>query len=583
MSPETTVQTLSDIRPGSILAGRYEIRKHLGAGGFATVFAGFDPQIARDVAIKVLDLAAMASGRDPDLKPFLERFRREAQLAARIRHPNVVEIYDFGVLGDQVSPFIVMELLDGHDMQDELDERGGMPPTRALPLFCSALDALGEAHRLGIVHKDLKPANLFLNRPATRQEILKLVDFGIAHIGESTQDRMTQTGAVFGTPQYLPPEYLKSQIVTPAMDVYQMGLILVEILTGRNLIDADTLFQCVLKHVNREFSLPEELLDGPLGPVLRRALEFEHTERYPNASAFADALSRIDPSHIGDVRAPDTRYRKIDNTSGQFVPDASMSARFGQMDTAEMLTASGDPSDTLATHPKAVPAPRAQPHPAQAAATPDARSTISTPQVRRKSRAPAVLVLMLLATTVAALLTWYLWPTPPVDPIDLSTPITTTDSAGGANALAPTPADAPAQADPAPHADVAAQAQPAAQPNAQPEPAAAANAAAQPAEETAPADAPHPAERATSNATRRQAPSGKDAVRTPPVKSTDAASPKPASPQAEPAQDIAAQRTPAAEPPTARPDKAASPPKKSDNTLLMAPDLEPAGGLMLAD
>ncbi|AWV88465.1 serine/threonine protein kinase [Bradymonas sediminis] len=337
MTIETTAQTLAEIRPGSVIDGRYTIEGELGAGGFATVFSAFDREIERQVAIKVLNLAAMGGGQNVDVQPFLERFRREARLAARIRHGNVVEIYDFGVLGTRSNPYMVMEMLDGHDLQDEIDKGGGMPPSRALPLFCGALDALGEAHLLGIVHKDLKPANLFINRPGTRHEILKVVDFGIAHIGESSESRMTQTGAMFGTPQYLPPEYIQTQVVTPGMDVYQMGLILVELLTGRPVVNEDNPWQCAVKHVTREIDIPVELLDGVLGPILRRALEYEPEDRYATAAQFGDALSEIDPAQVGDVRSPNTPYRKIDNSSGQFVPIARPEDIVAAQDTAAML------------------------------------------------------------------------------------------------------------------------------------------------------------------------------------------------------------------------------------------------------
>jgi len=323
MNTETSVQTLAEIKKGSVVAARYIVEGELGTGGFATVFSAFDREIERKVAIKVLNLAAMAGSQNNDVQPFLERFRREARLAARIRHGNVVEIYDFGVLGSQSNPYMVMEMLDGHDLHDEIKKNGGMQPTRALPLFQGALEALGEAHQLGIVHKDLKPANLFINRPGTRRELLKVVDFGIAHIGESNESRMTQTGAMFGTPQYLPPEYIQTQVVTPGMDVYQMGLILVEMLTGRSVVDEDNPWQCAVKHVTREFDIPVELLDGTLGPILRRALEYEPADRYKDAAQFGDALSTIDPTSIGDIRSPDTIYRKIDSASGQFVPSAN--------------------------------------------------------------------------------------------------------------------------------------------------------------------------------------------------------------------------------------------------------------------
>src|SRR5690554_5442717 len=148
---------------------------------------------------------------------------------------------------------------------------------------------------------------------------------------------MTQTGAMFGTPQYLPPEYIQTQVVTPGMDVYQMGLILVELLTGRPVVNEDNPWQCAVKHVTREIDIPVELLDGVLGPIVRRALEYEPEDRYATAAQFGDALSEIDPALVGDIRSPDTPYRKIDNSSGQFVPIARPQDIVAAQDTAAMI------------------------------------------------------------------------------------------------------------------------------------------------------------------------------------------------------------------------------------------------------
>ncbi len=305
---------------GTIIAKRYEIVSKLGSGGFAVVYRAFDRQIERDVAIKILNLDVL-SGNEQSRQTMLERFRREARLAARIRHANVVEIYDLGELENHTNPYIIMEILEGYDLDEELAKYKGMAPKRALPLFCGALDALAEAHRKGIVHKDIKPANLFLNHPNTRQESLKVVDFGIAHIsGGNLDSRLTQTGMMFGTPQYLPPEYIQNQIVTPAMDVYQMGLVLVEMLTGQAVVDAETPWQCAMKHVTRSFSLPEPLLSSTLGPVIIRALEANHEIRYPDAAAFVEALLKIDPAAIPDVRGTDITQRSFDVNSGEWRP-----------------------------------------------------------------------------------------------------------------------------------------------------------------------------------------------------------------------------------------------------------------------
>jgi eukaryotic-like serine/threonine-protein kinase len=279
------------LTPGTVLEGRYEITGFIGAGGFALVYRARETAIQRDVAIKIL--SAPRDGED--LVAFRERFSREAQTAARIHHPNVVTVHGFGML--ETQPYIVMELLEGADLNDLLRDEGPMPPTRAIPLFVNVLDALGEAHRQGIIHKDLKPANLFLHHAGTRREMMKVVDFGIARIGHKG-GHLTTTGQLMGTPRYYAPEYIKNQVVTPSLDVYQMGLILVETFTGKPVVNVDDPYVCLMRHSNGELGIPMPLLDSPLGPVLVKALELDHQSRFLDCHAFREALEEIDPASV---------------------------------------------------------------------------------------------------------------------------------------------------------------------------------------------------------------------------------------------------------------------------------------------
>lgn len=308
-----TIEYQDQIRPGTVLDGRFEILGELGEGGFAMVYRARQLNIQRSVAIKVLNASSDSRSR----AAFEERFLREARTAAQITHPNVVTIYDFGFTEAPRRPYIAMELLTGHDLESELQKHGPMAPERVLPLFVECLEALAEAHRRGIIHKDLKPSNLFLTSPGTRREAIKIVDFGIARIqdaGASTEGRrLTNTGQILGTPQYLAPEYIKNQTATPAVDVYQMGLILVELLTGRAVVDSDNPYQCLMVHGSGQLEVPEVLVKGTLGPVLLKALAFQHEERYPDAEAFRAALEAIEP---GRVSAPAPQKRRITDVSG---------------------------------------------------------------------------------------------------------------------------------------------------------------------------------------------------------------------------------------------------------------------------
>ena len=337
-----------NLKPGVELSdGRYCIKGHLGSGGFAEVYRAWDAELEREVAIKVLNVFAVATGVDKQ-KIAIERFHREAKTAARLRHPNIVKIFDLGKTDDFGLPFMVMELLQGRELEEEIQGKGPMAPARAIPLFVKALEALGEAHESGIVHKDLKPSNLFLCDPETRKEELRILDFGIAAIVEGNSQRLTSTGQRFGTPSYFAPEYITNATVGPQLDVYQMGLILVEMLSGAPVVPAENIHFCLMKHCNGNLDLPQQLVDSPLGPILKRSLALEPEQRYANAMELAEALEVIDPAEVpilvkGEGAAsPDTGELGWAATEGFEVdgPDDPLSA---STDEPARVDAAGDP------------------------------------------------------------------------------------------------------------------------------------------------------------------------------------------------------------------------------------------------
>ena len=288
---------MAELPVGTIIGERYRVVRVLGSGGFGTVYEAQHIHMSRAVAVKVLDVPS----DKPNHREVCRRFIQEAEAASRIEHSNVVTIYDVGYTGPDHQPFIAMQLLKGHDLHEELEERGPMAPERALPLFVDCLDALSAAHALGIIHKDLKPGNLFLSDPGTRRERLDIVDFGMASILELDTSRITATGQFLGTPKYVAPEYVRTQTATPSLDVYQMALILIEMLSGESVVQADHVYACIMMHCTGDLKLPISLLESPLRPVLMRALSFDHTQRYQNAAAFRDALEALDPAAIPRV------------------------------------------------------------------------------------------------------------------------------------------------------------------------------------------------------------------------------------------------------------------------------------------
>lgn len=312
--------------PDTRIGDRYRIVREIGSGGYGSVYEGYDERLSRTVAIKVLHALETRAGADLE-RELRDRFVQEAKIMGRIHHPNFVEVYDIGLEGRRL--YLVMELVEGRNLGDEVFKAGPIPPARAIPLFVDALRGLGEGHNRGIIHKDLKPDNLLLTRQQGAER-LKILDFGVARVMH--EDRITQTGLIVGTPQYFAPEYLSSGQVTPALDVYQMALILVEVLSGNPCVPENlTFMQMCNVHFKGRLDIPVELTEGEFGYIIRRATALDPTARYHDASHFAQALSALDPS---SVRVPqsavtDTPALRSHTTYGEFdlrdlVPTASI-------------------------------------------------------------------------------------------------------------------------------------------------------------------------------------------------------------------------------------------------------------------
>ena len=268
---------------GARIEGRYLIERIIGSGGMGVVYEAIHESLKKRMAIKVLrpELAKNES--------VVKRFMREAQTASSIGHVNIANVTDFGYLPDG-APYFVMEYLEGESLADRID-RGPLSIDEALVFTDQIAAALTAAHAHEIVHRDLKPDNVFLAGRPGETPVVKLLDFGIAKAGGELA-RITQTGTLFGTPHYMSPEQAAGQNVDKRTDVYALGVIVYEMLTGALPFDADTFLGVLAKHMfepPRPLAMSDERL-GPLEPALSNALAKRPDERTPDAQTLAQAL-----------------------------------------------------------------------------------------------------------------------------------------------------------------------------------------------------------------------------------------------------------------------------------------------------
>ncbi|MGW7331983.1 protein kinase domain-containing protein [Streptomyces sp. NPDC054840] len=285
---------------GSLAGGRYQLRDLLGAGGMASVYLAYDSALDRQVAIKTLhsDL-----GRE---QSFRERFRREAQAVAKLSHTNIVSVFDTGegevtfggaAAGDgAVMPYIVMEYVEGRPLgsvlEEDIRQYGAMPADKALKVTADVLAALETSHEMGLVHRDIKPGNVMVNK----RGVVKVMDFGIARAMQSGVTSMTQTGMVVGTPQYLSPEQALGRGVDARSDLYSVGIMLFQLLTGRIPFDADSPLAIAYAHVQEEPVAPSSVnrsLTPAMDALVARALKKNPNERFPTAAAMGDEVARV--------------------------------------------------------------------------------------------------------------------------------------------------------------------------------------------------------------------------------------------------------------------------------------------------
>jgi serine/threonine-protein kinase len=276
-----------------VLGERYQLQDPIGRGGMATIYRGHDMRMDRVVAIKVL---REVYSTDPK---FVTRFQREAKAASSLQHPNIVQVFDYGQ--SDGNYFIVMEMIDGTDLRRYLRSRGVLAIDRAMLITRDVALGLGAAHRRGIVHRDVKPQNILVGRDGS----IKLTDFGIASVYKDINDeRLTTTGMTLGTVQYYAPEQAQGEIVSPAADVYALGIVMYEMLTGRTPFDGDTPVAVAMQHIQDPPTPPSQLnpqIPPALEEIILRCLEKVPEMRFRDGSTLARALETLGED---DLEAP---------------------------------------------------------------------------------------------------------------------------------------------------------------------------------------------------------------------------------------------------------------------------------------
>jgi eukaryotic-like serine/threonine-protein kinase len=277
-----------------ILGGQFRIVERIGSGGMGSVYRADEPAMGRQVAIKILHEKLR------DRKDLVSRFRREARAMSQLTHPHTVRVFMYGELEDSGALYIVMELLEGQNMNQTVKRGGPMDPKRAISILVPVCHALQEAHSMGIVHRDLKPENIFICRQAGLVDFPKVLDFGLAKVTEAQMQPgsliLTQQGMVFGTPEFMSPEQARGQTLDARSDIYSLACILYEALTGKLPFDARTPMEYVGKHVATppialDERVPGKVFPRGLGQVLAKALSKRPEDRYNSAVEFAAALS----------------------------------------------------------------------------------------------------------------------------------------------------------------------------------------------------------------------------------------------------------------------------------------------------
>ena len=325
---------------GDLLDGRYRIDDIVAGGGMGVVLLAEHLSMKRKVAVKVL---RPRWSHDPVMS---DRFLREMHVAKEFSHPHIVQVYDSGRT-DEGCLYLVMEWMDGCDLSQLLKRRKQLPMGRALKIWKQILDGLAEAHAMGVAHRDVKPANVFITQDRHGEDHAKVLDFGLAKPIGGESD-LTMTGQLCGTVSYMSPEVILEQGGSKPADVYAAALVFLEVLTGKKCVDDPSTVKMIFHHLKGQIWIPDELSGHPLGKVLRRAVAKHPEQRFADADALLQAVDKaavgLDPALVVAPPGPNLSAREPQNSLGGFLSEvnsAGLEFLSGGPDSSELWSLPG--------------------------------------------------------------------------------------------------------------------------------------------------------------------------------------------------------------------------------------------------
>ena len=372
-----------------LFADRYRLERRLGVGGMSTVQLAFDTRLERYVAVKLL-AEHLAEDRS-----FVARFRREALSAARLVHPNVVQVFDYGLDDETRRNFIVMEHVDGHSCAELLKDHGALDPRDAVDILDQACRGLDYAHRNGVVHRDVKPGNLL----RSHEGVVKLADFGIAKAAEDSE--ITKAGSVLGTAAYLSPEQARGEKAGPPADLYALGVVSYQLLTGRLPYEAASLTDLARMQESGPPLSPSDVdpdIPRALGEAVMRALHPLPEGRYEGALEMGEALGN---GLRGIAPEPTDVTAALDQTSATRALDRTEATRMQTGTSSRPAQRTRRPLEPIDEPPR-----RREPARRPSAAPPPGGRRTAPPRRRRNPLRALVLLVVLLAIAVAGILAY---------------------------------------------------------------------------------------------------------------------------------------------------------------------------------